>query len=163
MTFPVPTPTTGALLSEAMGDSWGNAINYLQTVVEGPATGWTPVLNATTTNPTGGTGSNASGSWKRIGEWVFAEYSIKFGTSGVAAGAGFYQMTVPTPLLSITYPVGWGYLFDASATSITPTVLVPVSTTALRFGLGVGYTTSAVPWTWAANDSLAGTLMYRAA
>jgi hypothetical protein len=57
---------------------------------------YTPVLGATTTDPTLGSGSTAAGNWWRSGHWIEGFARFAFGTS-MNAGSGTYTITVPFP------------------------------------------------------------------
>ena len=56
---------------------------------------WTPTLTASTTNPTLGTGSSQTGRYGRVNKSVYGQGQISFGTAGVAAGNGFYYISIP--------------------------------------------------------------------
>lgn len=56
---------------------------------------YTPALQASTTNPTLGTGSTVRGRYVQHGKTVIAEIFIAFGSSGTAAGSGTYRVTLP--------------------------------------------------------------------
>jgi hypothetical protein len=55
---------------------------------------YTPTLQATTTNPTLGTGAVAAGHWWRSGHWIEGFARFEFGTS-MNAGSGTYYISVP--------------------------------------------------------------------
>jgi hypothetical protein len=57
---------------------------------------YTPTLQATTTNPTLGSGSTAAGRWWRSGHWIEGFARFEFGTS-MNAGSGTYYISVPFP------------------------------------------------------------------
>ena len=86
-----------------VGTSWAN---------------WTPALTATTTNPTLGTGSVATGRYFQLGKLVVANFKIQFGTSGTSAGSGAYRVSLPVACSTTTqnndFVVGYGHLHDAS-------------------------------------------------
>lgn len=126
---------------------------------------WTPVLTATTTNPTLGTGSVQSGNYIKYGQMLIVEGRITFGTSGVAAGSGSYLISVP-PSTTITptsaaIPLGQARILDSSAVTIgianvyyqdgTHVGLNMPSTTTVG---GFGTVTHATPMAWAASDSI---------
>jgi hypothetical protein len=55
---------------------------------------YTPVLGATTTNPTLGSGSQQFGNYILNGKMMSGQFFVKFG-SGLAAGSGQYQISLP--------------------------------------------------------------------
>lgn len=129
----------------------------------GLKTAWVPVLTATTTNPTLGTGGSQGGNYRASGGWCEVEGFVAFGTSGVAAGTGNYLLSVPVapnPAGAGT-PLGQCRILDSSATAIgiahllfntstTVAIVMPSSTTVGGFGT-VG---AASPMVWAASDRL---------
>jgi hypothetical protein len=127
---------------------------------------WTPALTASTTNPTLGTGSTASGRYGRINKTVFGQLLIQFGTSGVAAGTGFYFVSLPVTAQASGPTVGSGYILDNS-TSLLRHVVAVLDTTG-RMALWLENTTSFAvgagnPWAWAASDSIRVDFEYEAA
>jgi hypothetical protein len=128
---------------------------------------YTPTLTATTTNPTLGSGSGTIGRYTlRNGIWCDVRFTIKFGSSGAAAGSGQYLISLPFTSASdftIAAPdCGAGYLKDdsAPATAQGMTFVSPGFATASFLANNVVVTNSA-PWTWANLDSLAGSITYR--
>lgn len=127
---------------------------------------WTPALTASTTNPTLGTGSVITGRYARIQKTIFGNVTILFGTSGVAAGTGFYYVSLPFTAQSATPPVGSGWLLDNSA-SLLRQVEVTLDSTS-RVALWLDNTTNFAvaatnPWTWAASDQIRFQFTYEAA
>lgn len=131
-----------------------------------PTNAWTPVLGASVTNPTMGTGGTpVTGGYYKIvdGQCTF-NGSVQFGTTGVAAGSGNYRITglpvVPKAGRS-TFLSGKGRLTDASVpTTAEPHMLVDDSGV-IEFRYPAAYPTgadtrvgAALPWTWAASDRL---------
>lgn len=122
---------------------------------------WAPVLSATTTNPTMGTGASLEGEYGLFGKLMFAWIRIQFGT-GAANGQGTYEISLPfTPVFNnlsgTNVPIGEGYITDNS-----PTVRIPVmchATGSNRIRLlykqeppGGGWVTHQDPWTWTDSD-----------
>jgi hypothetical protein len=68
---------------------------------------YTPALQATTSNPTLGSGSTATADFLLHAGFVTVGFTLQFGTSGVAVGSGTYRMTLPTTLNSSS-PVNLG-------------------------------------------------------
>lgn len=101
---------------------------------------WTPVLTASTTNPTLGTGSTATGRYGRVNKTVFGNLNITFGTAGVNQGSGFYFVTVPITTQASGTTIGHGYVFDASASLVRHVVALMDNTT--RMGLWIDNSTN---------------------
>jgi len=82
-------------------------------------TSFTPVLKGSTTNPTLGTGSTATGSYLKIGRLLIVTATVTFGTSGVVNGSGIILMDLPASLAmataSTSSAVGSAALLDNSA------------------------------------------------
>lgn len=151
----------------------------------GPWTAYTPTLNGVTTDPT--LSNNASqvvvGAYAQTGKTVIGYASVRFGTAGVNAGSGSYSMTLPVPPVTPetkgvdAIPLGSGYLTDLSTDLLikfTATALVTVANGGVsgeamlvvdggKFMLGTGFASDAVPWTWAASDSIYVDFRYEAA
>jgi len=126
---------------------------------------WTPTLTASTTNPTLGTGSSRTGRWGRINKIVTGYGKITFGTSGTAAGSGFYQLSLPTTAQTSTPtgPIGTFYIGDGGV-NVRVGVLIATSTTVatMRYDAGT-LVTNAAPWAWGANAVILYTFTYEAA
>jgi hypothetical protein len=127
---------------------------------------WTPTLTASTTNPTLGTGSTATGKYGRVNKQVFGNVTITFGTSGVAPGTGFYYVSVPVTAIASGVTVGSGFILDSSTGLLRHVELSLDSTSRMSLLLdntssyGVG---AANPWTWAASDQFRLSFTYEAA
>jgi hypothetical protein len=135
----------------------------------GAWTAYTPVLTATTTNPTLGTSSIAAGLYVKMGKIVVVNFRIIFGSSGVDAGSGEYRISVPFNMLNVgnLLPSGVVWLYDVSAgvskmAGAFRATATPSSTFLIR-GEAVLSVGNATPWTWAAGDTIAGTLTYEEA
>lgn len=141
---------------------------------------YTPVLQATTTSPTMGTGSSMLGDYLLHQGFVTVGFTALFGTSGVAAGSGTYRLTLPSGLgidadwqdnratgqaFASDSSVGAGlgfYMFFIRASSGNPDTMV-FQTTALASAATANSAavTNAVPFTWAANDYIRGSFTYK--
>lgn len=136
---------------------------------------YTPVLTASTTNPTLGTGSSATGEWRYIdnGDWVIAQGRIAFGTSGVVAGSGTYRISLPKTAGTFSngaetlWITGKMILKDSSASAvsvgslnISNTVASPGGEITNVTGGGANQITNAFPWTWAASDEIYWHVIY---
>lgn len=148
------------------------------TTILGPPGGYgwnsyTPVLTASTTNPTLGSGSTSVGEWRYMdnGDWIICQGKITFGTSGVAAGSGTYQVSLPKAAGSFgASPIqGKALLRDSSASGFMNSNLLCNSgdtkldtyCTQTSSG-GANFTSNTFPWTWAAGDSITWSIIYPA-
>lgn len=80
---------------------------------------FTPVLAASTTSPTLGTGSSVAGQYVQTGDpWVEGNGTIDFGTAGAAAGSGTFTLSLPVAGTSAAVTngdlVGDAGFFDSS-------------------------------------------------
>lgn len=126
---------------------------------------YTPALTASTTNPTLGTGSTASGRYGRINKTVFGQLTIQFGTAGTNAGSGFYFVSLPIAAQSGNVVIGQGYAFDNSASLVRHLTVLTDNTT--RVGMWIDNATnfalsSGNPWAWAASDVIRFSFEYEA-
>lgn len=123
-------------------------------------TAYTPALTAQTTNPTLGTGSSASGTYDQAAGWVKGELDIVFGTSGVNAGAGVYEVSLPVAASSgdatTAKVIGYGVFIDVSPLTTYVVVLRLQTTTTARFLYSGGSTglSNSAPVTPAVSDRL---------
>ena len=137
---------------------------------------YTPILSATTTPPTLGTGTNdAKGYYYKIFDLIYTWGYIRFGT-GLAAGSGVYTVTLPFKAKFITAPnatlgagpvVGNGLVWDDNAASGRQPVSVQLRTDqTIMFGLRMGSgaaareVTNLAPITWAVDDGIKWTARY---
>lgn len=129
---------------------------------------WTPTLTATTTDPSGWTGT---GRWYQVGSLVVCRFKLTAQT-GMTAGSGTYRVSLPIAAdltISSDTPLGQVALFDlgtggwtgfAVATAAQQiTVYYHVAAVAGAWNF-VG---AALPWTWAAGDVISGTITYESA
>lgn len=128
---------------------------------------FTPTLTATTTNPTLGSGSTSTGRYTlRNGIWCDVVFTIKFGSSGAAAGSGQYLIAAPfTAANDISVGVaacGAAYLRDDSSGAIknAMTYISPNFSTISLVADNTTVTNSSA-WTWANLDSISGSISYR--
>lgn len=130
---------------------------------------WTPVLSASVTPPTMGSGAVLVGSYHRSGREVTVDFDITFGSSGVVAGSGTYRLQgFPYPIGAIAAAQGGeGSIRIVDSSGAVAQMVLPrlenstqvlLSNTAQPTAL----VTNAVPWTWAAGDSLRGQFTYLA-
>lgn len=131
---------------------------------------WTPALTVISgTDPTLGVGAITDGEWINNGGLITAQFRINFGTSGVAAGSGIYTIDTPVPinaswLTTGSIAIGQAIVRDATGPVIrSRTVRINGASSVVMSADAGANVTDAVPWTWAANDTLNGTFTYRAA
>ena len=158
----------------------GVAVEAIETQLVGAWTSYTPTLTAMTTNPTLGSGSSATGYYKRLGHRVTGYANIAFGSSGAAAGSGAYLILLPVAPVNRTQPIGIGYLMDYSDNlrivvavglvlpAVSPAadskaLILLTNTAGNGFGNGQNPAADSVPWTWAANDNIVLKFDYEAA
>ena len=139
----------------------------------GEWTSYTPVLTATTTNPTLGTGATVIGSYARVQNLIIYNFLITFGTSGFVAGVGDYKVSLPVTANAVSNYYqnsnGQTSFFDSSANTVYAANAWLGSTTTLSLlylqtfnGIlnTVSPTNPVVP---AVNDAISGLVIYRAA
>jgi len=128
-------------------------------------TSYTPTLTASTTNPTNWT---QTGYYMQVGKLVVAKFRLAAGAS-MTAGSGTYRVALP---VNAAYTAGTEFasggveMWDASANTIQIGIASPRNTAYLQItypGTTTNTVGNAAPWTWAANDTITGTLTYEAA
>lgn len=161
-----------AILSASAVYNWSvpaftssNLIQY--PIFETRVLSYVPTLTASTTNPTLGSGSVASATYKISGNQVFYDFLIQFGSSGVNPGSGYYRPTVPLAGVwygSISQALGKIYDYSTDTSKyIVNEFFVIASSDKFRFLIDVltGVSvTNASPWTWSSYDSLGGSIVY---
>ena len=168
--FNVNDPTislTGDVTGSATMTNLGNV--SIATTVGHNYVAYTPVLTASTTNPTLGTGGVATGSYCVIGDMVHYIAYIKFGTSGWSAGSGEYYVSLPVSASTSgasQYNLGTGYYYDGGhwhiliATRETATTCAMASATAAPYSDELSHSE---PLGKHAGDIISLNLMYRKA
>lgn len=127
---------------------------------------WTPTLTATTTSPTMGTGAIQIGDYVYWAGRVWCRFKIAFGSAGMAAGSGTYEMgglPFPPDVATIdgSIPVGQVHLRDVGLASKYWTAVLTIGGV-IRFNDDNGVeVTNAAPWAWGANDNMRGEFWYR--
>lgn len=130
---------------------------------------YTPVLTASTTNPTLGSGSVSQGRYTLWnGNWCAIRGVIQFGTSGVSAGSGQYFIGLPFASNNVGTTVGVAatgtYLARHNSTSVLSSGITYCgggSTVLSLVHTATNNTiTSSAPWTWAASDYIEFSLVY---
>jgi hypothetical protein len=141
----------------------------------GAWTTYTPVLTASVTNPTLGSGAVQNGRYTKIGRTVIGQAAIFFGTAGVANGIGEYRFSLPAAagteveVSSHNTAMGHGHLYDSSTNTLVA-IVVEHGPGQMGYFLmfkttGTGVTaqftvTENSPWVWAASDQLIITFAY---
>lgn len=132
---------------------------------------YTPILSATTTAPTLGTGNNISGYYYKIFDQIWTWGHFRFG-SGFNAGSGVYTITLPfkaktlipiTVNLGGTPIVGNANIWDDSSSGIggrQPASVQLRTDQTIMFGIRMNSgalareVTNTVPFTWAVDDGI---------
>jgi hypothetical protein len=140
----------------------------------GEWTSYTPVLTASVTNPTLGTGSSQVGSYARIQNLIIYRFRISFGTSGISTGSGTYRVSLPVAATgsSLDYYLatnGQTSFFDSSASTLYFAQAWIANANYLNLIIQQSFNgfnqdlTSTVPVTVAASDTFSGLIIYQAA
>ena len=126
---------------------------------------YTPALTALTTNPTLGTGSSVSGRYGQVNKIVCGQGQINFGTAGVAAGSGYYYVSLPITAQSTGKVIGQFQFYDSSTLAVYLGTLISDTTTRslMYYGNPSSTASDSAPFTWAANDFIRYTFQYEAA
>lgn len=137
-----------------------------------PWIAYTPTLTASTTNPTLGTGSTASGFYIAAGKLIIGKAKIVFGSSGAVAGSGQYRLSLPVTAVNTTLNKinQTTFMSDSSAGANAQPTAYLAATTYLQFAYSATWpsgtttiVTDALPWVWAASDSIEVAFVYEAA
>lgn len=158
----------------------GTAVEAIETQLVGAYTSYTPTLTGLSSNPTLGSGSSATGYYRRLGHRVTGYVNITFGSSGAAAGSGAYLILLPVAPVNRAQPIGIGYLMDysdnvrlvvavglvlpiVSPAADSKALILVTNTAGNGFGNGQNPASDSVPWTWDANDQISLKFDYEAA
>ena len=158
----------------------GTAVEAIETQLVGAYTSYTPTLTASTTSPTLGTGSSATGYYKQIGRMVHGYASIVWGSSGTAAGSGYYGLLLPVKPANRDQAIGPGYLLDYDdqvrfvvasaivavdlwAAATKKAIIVTTNVSGEGVATGDNPVGAATPWAWSANDKILLNFSYEAA
>jgi hypothetical protein len=139
----------------------------------GEWTSYTPVLTASVTNPTLGTGSAQVGSYARIQNLIIYRFFIRFGTSGISVGSGSYRVSLPVTASGTTqyYETNNGTtaIFDSSSNGVYYANAYLANTSYISILAQNGFNgfmndaSATVPVVPAANDVYSGLVIYQAA
>lgn len=157
----------------------GTAVEAIETQLVGAYTSYTPTLTASTTSPTLGTGSSATGYYKQIGRMVHGYASIVWGSSGTAAGSGYYGLLLPVKPANRDQAIGIGYLLDYDdqvrfvvasaivavdlwAAATKKAIIVTTNVSGEGVATGDNPVGAATPWAWSANDKILLNFSYEA-
>ena len=151
----------------------GNVLTAAQMNGIGEWTSYTPVLTATTTNPTLGIGSSSVGNYARVQDYIVYRFSVSFGTSGTNAGSGNYKISLPVTANQFgayfTQVAGQTCFFDLSTglfyfmnawLESTTNLTLLYQNGANGTALNVSSTAPVVP---TVGDTMSGLVIYRAA
>lgn len=160
------------LLMNSMRDEMRRMRSDIETLRRRVSTGtfvsFAPALTSTGVAPDLGTGGYTLGSWTQIGGLVVVErVLVQWGTAGITAGTGTYQVALPTPAepSSISVAVGRAFMISAAVLGY------PVDTVLDSAGAVVSFmnpdwtaVSSTVPFAVGIADSMRiGPFVYRAA
>lgn len=139
-----------------------------------PDVAWTPVtpvLTASTTNPTIGN-STVMMRYTKIGRVVFGYFHFIFGST-FTAGSGTYRVNLPllaaapgVANTSATVFSGWAYDASANDIRVIAGFINAVSNSWIEFFVPAVTNwsiTHAVPWAWTNADQISGNFTYEAA
>jgi hypothetical protein len=128
---------------------------------------YTPTLTASSSDPTLGSGSSATGHYTRIGRTIIGRLRVAFGTSGTAAGSGTYRLSLPvTPATpTVSQIVGSGSVRDSSSgNSVLVSAINGSGDTFITMNAeGAVAVGSAAPFAWSTQDSIGIEFTYEAA
>lgn len=123
---------------------------------------YTPTLS----NVTLGTGGTSTGTYQRTSDWVSGEAIVVLGTGGSVTGTLGIAIPVARAGNATAGTVGWVMLRDSSPSTFrswAAYVGAGLSTGATFLGPAGEIAAAAVPWTWAAGDTIRFTFSYLAA
>ncbi len=128
----------------------------------------TPVLTASVTNPTLGSGSRQEGRYlSGVGDFIVYRFLVQFGTSGTNAGSGQYRISLPVAAAAVNpddteTTLGYGALHDWSVGGHRE--IVSWQRGASTFLTGA-VNSSAIfdnnPINWTVEDRMSGTVIYQ--
>jgi len=129
---------------------------------------YTPTLTATTTNPTLGTSGLAEGRYTLWGgKWCAIRGTIRFGTSGAAAGSGQYLIALPfTSNANITNGVstcGTGVVRSAGSLAMVAYYCTTSASTMAGVTTSGSNITSGTPGAWTNNDYISFSMTFETA
>ena len=133
-------------------------------------TTYTPTLTASTTDPTLGSGSSATGAYIAAGKLIIGRARIVFGASGTAAGTGNYFVSIPVTARATTDLVNGSCRLVHSTTTIARPFPALTTTSLLVMEYPATWPSDtqtlvgdSAPWAWGASDSIDITFIYEAA
>lgn len=135
-----------------------------------PWSTYVPVLAASITNPTLGTGSSQVGRYVQVGKTVIGDALITFGTSGTNAGSGGYTITLPVAAATATVSpiIGDVFIGCAGLSTRAFALLSTASTVQLRYPSAavngaLSSASNSAPGAWTVNDNIRVHFRYEAA
>jgi hypothetical protein len=137
----------------------GDALNLSS--LSTPFAAYSNALTASTTNPTLGSGGSITSYYLALGKLVFFYGQVVFGTSGVNAGSGYYEIVLPVAakgnLGNLSMGLAEGYHNSTGVVSVATVNILggAGSTTGVFLVNGTpGLYENNNPWVWAANDTI---------
>lgn len=129
----------------------------------------TPVLTASTTNPTLGSGSLQQGRYLEVGNTVLYRFQVRFGSSGTNAGDGQYRVSLPVNAAVVNpddvyTTMGAGVLLDWSVAGHKELCTWQWGAAAYLTGVVDNASIfSNAPFDWTVLDRMSGTVTYQSA
>lgn len=163
-----PTAREGATIYETDTDRYAKYTGSAWEYVASSRVSYTPTWGALTTPPGLGTGSSRNGWYTYLpGPCVHYEFFLRLGT-GATAGSGLYVISLPVPAVAAfgsagSPAFGSAVMADSSSAGFRTgtTYIDQGDLNNVRFiGEGSALVGAAVPWPWAVNDYLAGSITY---
>lgn len=152
MTDYTGTPAALYVAGHKLIDSEEKTWFDLLTAISDGWTSYTPVITASTTNPSGHT---ISGSYKNLGKLVLYQILVTFATSE-GTGASYFLTLPPVPTAMPTNaPHGQATFFDTSASASYMRMAIAVSTTTIALvDTAAARVSPTVPVTVATGDKI---------
>lgn len=130
-------------------------------------TGYTVAFTPTWSGVTLGTGPVNAGRRQEFGKWVDISFNLTLGTGGSLSSTAFMTLDIPAAS-TVGRAIGNVMLIDGSVgNSSRRSATIMMSASGAFFSVDslttAATVTTAVPWTWAATDEIAGTFRYERA
>ena len=154
-------PAASQALAQEISDQLALKLDA-SVITSGAWTSYTPVLTASTTNPTLGTGSTQEGAYAEFGKLIVFRVYIQFGTASVNAGSGFYSVSLPVTAAANRLSAH-ALLIDNSTGNRRNYGCVISATNVVSMQGGDIVVQATSPWTFAASDQIYITGSYEAA
>jgi hypothetical protein len=170
--LPIPAEGDVSFIRNLDRYQWYDSDRATWVDLVGDAVSWSPALHTNSLDPSNGSTGTETGWYTRMGDFVYAQFVITFGGTGIVQGSGTYNISLPLPPKSIsgssriqrgmvnimdaTGPVGrdFGAILSATAIelrSLNSTFAAQASITEANIGI-----------TFAAGDQISGQVAYHA-